>query len=95
MSDLRSKIPEWMYNTVAVYKEMSRLVRRSRRQYREITHLKEVLIRHNVPTSEIDWRFDNASDEDFDKGFFSSRVYEATKNNLAQSAPRKATDSSS
>jgi hypothetical protein len=93
MRDLQSKIPEWMYNTVAVYKEMCRLVRRSKRQHREITHLKEVLIRHNVPETEIDWRFDNSTDEEFDKGFFSSRVYEATKDNLAKSAPNKPKDS--
>lgn len=53
----------------------------------QIAHLQSVLMRNNVP--EGDWRFDNSSDEEFDKGFYSSKAFQTATQNCDGSKPKE------
>jgi hypothetical protein len=53
---------------------------RIKRQRGIIERLVAALIKHKVP--EEDWRFDNSSDEEFDRGFYASNVFQAAQKNL-------------
>lgn len=56
-----------------------------KRMRSEIERMKAALIKHNVP--EHDWRFDESSDEEFDRGFFASKVFKAAQKNLLGTKP--------
>jgi hypothetical protein len=71
-------------------REMRKLRRRMKNMRSQIEHLQSVLVRNNVPES--DWRFDDSSEDEFDKGFYSSKVFQTAKQNCDGSKPKELTD---